>query len=236
MPDKDWIVWQLVDSAFPAGGFVHSGGLEAASQLGFVRDRSSLDNFLKSALVQALNSTLVLVMDVYQNVDKRASVTQNLVAFEKTDKVAQAITTNHIANRASRAQGQALLLAASAAFNDSGLPQLKRVIFSSQYVHFPTTFGLVCKMLEIDSLSVRRMFLFVSLRGLLSSAVRLNVIGPLEAQGVNYSYSSFVDELLSREQVSCETEKLNKHVVQTNPILDLIQGTHDKLYSRLFNT
>lgn len=27
---SDWIAWQLCDSAFPAGAFAHSGGLEAA--------------------------------------------------------------------------------------------------------------------------------------------------------------------------------------------------------------
>jgi len=236
MMEKDWVVWQLIDSAFPSGGFVHSGGLEAATQLGFTRDRSSLDNYLKSVLVQTLNSSMVLVMEVFQNVNKSASVTKNIKAFENADKVAQAITTNHVANRASRAQGQALLLSASAAFTDSGLSQFKKEIFSLHYVHFPPTFGLVCKMLDFERETTRRMFLFVTLRSLLSSAVRLNAIGPLEAQGVLYKYSAFIDELLAREEEDVCTDTLSKHVVQTNPILDIIQGSHDKLYSRLFNT
>lgn len=32
--DSDWLVWQLLDSGLPTGGFAHSCGLEAAMQLG----------------------------------------------------------------------------------------------------------------------------------------------------------------------------------------------------------
>ena len=31
-----WLVLQLADAAFPTGGYVHSGGLEAAAQAGAV--------------------------------------------------------------------------------------------------------------------------------------------------------------------------------------------------------
>jgi hypothetical protein len=31
---SDWLVWQLLDSGLPTGGFAHSCGLEAAMQLG----------------------------------------------------------------------------------------------------------------------------------------------------------------------------------------------------------
>lgn len=42
------------------------------------------------------------------------------------------------------------------------------------------------------------MFLFVTLRGLMSTAVRLNIIGPLEAQTAQHSYGSFVEQLLKQ--------------------------------------
>lgn len=31
---SDWIIWQMLDSGLPTGGFAHSFGLEAAVQLG----------------------------------------------------------------------------------------------------------------------------------------------------------------------------------------------------------
>lgn len=33
-PSYEWLVWQLLDSGLPTGGFAHSCGLEAAMQLG----------------------------------------------------------------------------------------------------------------------------------------------------------------------------------------------------------
>ena len=49
---NDLLLWQLADSAFPSGGFAHSGGLEAAHQLGTVSDADALESFIENGLSQ----------------------------------------------------------------------------------------------------------------------------------------------------------------------------------------
>ena len=44
--DMKWLEWQLLDSAFPVGGFAHSMGLEAAAASKSISP--SLESFLRS--------------------------------------------------------------------------------------------------------------------------------------------------------------------------------------------
>src|SRR6186713_840274 len=101
-----WLVWQLADSAFPAGGFAHSGGLEAVAQNGEIKSAADLENFLHAALQQTAHGSLPFV----------AAGFNALVPFAEVDWLFDAFTPNHVANRASRAQGQAWLASAERSF------------------------------------------------------------------------------------------------------------------------
>ena len=103
---NNWLVWQLMDSAFPTGGFAHSSGLEAAWQHGEVRGRDELVSFVKSGLEQLGHAALPFVTAAFDEPEKLGEL----------DRLCDVFTTNHVANRASRAQGRAFLSAVERIF------------------------------------------------------------------------------------------------------------------------
>jgi urease accessory protein len=217
--EADWLAWQLMDSAFPTGGFVHSAGLEAAWQQGEVRGRDELFSFLEASLDQLGHASLPLVMAAFDQPER----------LSEWDQWCEAVTLNHVANRASRSQGRALRSAVERIFTVSGPPPS-----SSQelpFGHFAPVFGASLRHLKLSRETVGRMFFFNHLRGTLAAAVRLNVVGPMEAQMVLRRLSSKAEITLK----ACAQLTLDK-LAQTAPLLDLWQGAHDRLYSRLFQS
>jgi urease accessory protein len=69
------------------------------------------------------------------------------------------------------------------------------------------------------------------LRGLVSAAVRLGIVGPLQGQTLQHGLAVYAQELLRR----CEPLTLDE-IAQTAPLLDLWQANQDRLYSRLFQS
>lgn len=218
----DWLLLQLADSAFPTGSFAHSSGLEAACQHKEVRNRDHLIEFLEAALKQCAHSTVPFV---------RASFEQPS-NFEHLDQHFDAFTTNHVANRASRAQGRAFLTTVDRAFAQQASRGLRELVDARKLpVHFPIVFGHLLKALGFDLVASTRLFLFNHLRGLISSAVRLNIVGPLEGQTLQARLSPYAEALLASSiKIGIE------HAAQTAPLLDLFQSTQDRLYSRLFQS
>ncbi len=217
--EDDWRAWQLMDSAFPTGGFAHSSGLEGAWQHGEVRGRDELMSFLGSSLHQLGHAALPLVNTAFDDPDR----------LEELDHWCDAFTVNHVANRASRAQGRAFLTAVERIFGcgikgaKTGLPL--------PYAHYAPVFGAAMRHLAISRPTVGRMFFFNHLRGLLAAAVRLNIVGPMEAQILQQRLMPKAEEILKR----CQTLSLDD-LAQTSPLLDLWQAGQDRLYSRLFQS
>ncbi len=126
--------------------------------------------------------------------------------------------TNHVANRASRAQGQAFLLACRQLFEAPPLP----------HGHLAVAFGATLRP-HLDREALRHLFLFSALRGALSAAVRLGVVGPLRAQRLLLALHPTLDAALDETRTLTEAHTLSVR-------LDAAQATHDALYSRLFQS
>ena len=214
---SEFTVWQLVDSAFPTGGFAHSSGLEAAWQHGEVRNRAELLSFVEANLDQLGHASLPFVLAAFDAPTKLGEV----------DTLCDVFTSNHVANRASRAQGRAFLAAVDRIFNFENQVAKSEI----QFAHFAPIFGASLQRLEISRITTGRMFCFNHLRSVLAAAVRLNITGPMEAQILQHRLATKVEAVLK----TCESLNLDD-LAQTAPLLDVWQGAQDRLYSRLFQS
>jgi len=214
---RDFTIWQLVDSAFPTGGFAHSSGLEAAWQHGEVRNRDEFVSFLKACLHQLGQAALPFVTAAHAEPGRLAEL----------DQLCDAFTSNHIANRASRAQGRALLSAVERVFKSEDRNPKTEI----QFAHLAPVFGACLREAGISDRTTGRMFFFNHLRSVLAAAVRLNIVGPMEAQILQQRLASTAENILNR----CKSLTLDD-LAQTSPLLDLWQSSHDRLYSRLFQS
>lgn len=217
---NEWLVWQLADSAFPSGGFAHSGGMEAAWQHGLIRDRESLVDCIRTAMHGLERGVIGFVREAWRAPNALAGIDSRCDLF----------LNNHISNRASRAQGRALLSAAAGVYQAEAITSLTADVRSQKSIgHFAPVFGVICREIGIDERTSVRLFAFIFLRSQISVAVRLGIIGPIEGQRIQAELSSApVVPAVSAGGVS--------EPAQISPVIDLIQGAQDRLYSRLFQS
>ena len=216
-----WLLLQLSDSALPTGGFAHSGGLEAAAQQGEVRTGAELRRFLRDALWQAGHAMLPL-----------ASVAHaDPAALPRLDARADAFLVSRVANRASRTQGRAFLDTCARIFPAEVTGLRKSARGAGLLLHHAPIAGAVLRVLGVERTHAQQLLLSLALRGLLFAAVRLGVVGTHEAQRMQHELATAMDEVLA----ACG-ELGEDALAQTAPLADLLGSTHDRLYSRLFQS
>ncbi len=260
-PPSEWTVWQLIDSAFPTGGFAHSGGLEAAWKHGEVRNRSEFEGFLETSLNQWAHATFPFASTAHKEPSR----------LYELDTHCDAFNTNHVANRASRLQGRAWIAAIDKVFeldifaivhpaggtldpgmesiskptarNRNGsangkavppawtLKDLRGSSANSFCGHFSPIFGATVAGLGTEKRAALRMLLFMNLRSLIAAAVRLGISGPMEGQILQNTMGKRAEEILRR----CENLSLDE-LAETAPLANLWQANQDRLYSRLFRS
>lgn len=216
LTENNWLIWQLADSAFPAGGFAHSGGLEAAWQHGEIRDTIELTSFLEASLWQTAYAMIPFVTAAHREPER----------LQGWDNRCDLYLSNPVANRASRLQGRAFVNSAVRIFG-----QAMTAPSNSEYCHFAPVLGAAARSFKLSCSMAAEMFFFQSLRGLVAAAIRLGIAGPMEAQAAQHRLAR-----RAREILDLTANLAVNSVANTAPLLDIWQGNQDRLYSRLFQS
>jgi urease accessory protein len=116
--DEEYLLLLLADSNLPTGSFVASSGLESYLKHGFssLSPESTIVAFITDSLASYARSTLPFVSDAHHLVALareqsrgEGELNQVLKDLMELDHLYNSMTLNHVARRASKAQGVALL-------------------------------------------------------------------------------------------------------------------------------
>jgi urease accessory protein len=214
------LAWQLADSAFPTGGFAHSGGLEAAWQSGEIANRAALEAFAVAVLEQIGSGVLPLLNAAYRDPSR----------FDALDQLADVFLINPVSNRASRVQGRALAATAERIWPADAISAVAARV-EAGLGHQGPVMGAVFAALHLPPGVARQVCLYTAVRGVLAAAVRLGIAGSYESQRIQHDLAPAITAIADR---ACDLDESD--LAQTAPIVDVLQSAHDRLYSRLFQS
>lgn len=206
----------------------------------------SLYRYISIALESAVYQQLPIVTSSHSLCDTVHESNDDINADDvwlqeviKVDNTCNSSISNVVSLRSSISQGKCFFRAAAEAFdytnNNKRISMLENVLYGSSscmHGHYATLFGAITGLLDVPMPLVERMFMRCILRDLLSAATRLNIVGALESAKIQAKFASVAESMLAnRQNVTTSMQQY-----QTSPILEIMQGRHDIMYARLFNS
>ena len=218
---------RFIDSLFPTGGFAYSSGLEAAVQAGLVRTAVDLSRYVEDSLRFGLAPREAVAA---ARAHRAAGLGQIAPALD-ADRELDAMKLVKEARLASRQMGrQVMRIAGTEAGAAPQLLRYREAIEEGRTPgHFPVSLGLTLGTMGWTRSDTVAAFLYHSVVGYLSAALKLLPIGQQEGQRLIQQWLPLVSRL-------SETIDPAAQVVSWTPVQDLYAMKHRRLASRLFRS
>lgn len=217
---------QLADSFFPTGSFTLSHGLESLVQMGKVKSKDELQTFLELLLLHKIGTT-----DVVALIHSHRSLNhQELAVLRQIERQLFVQTAIAKYRETQRQSGRALLMVAQATWQDQRLEMLQREVAQGKmYCLHPVIFGAVSAIAGLSTENAVVAFVHGLVTSILSAAIRLSVLGHLQAQQI----LRYLAPVMERVWDTASGMSLSQMGSGT-PFIDLAQMHHEKLDQRLF--
>lgn len=211
----------LADGRLPAGGYAHSGGIEAAVGAGQVSDVSSLRDFLVGRL--ATTGLMAAAM--------AAAACSGVHDWQALDAEADARIASPALRAASRNQGRQLLASASAIWPDPLLGGLSAAVPAGP--HHPIALGAAAAAAHVPPEDSAHVAAYGSVMAAASAAVRLLGLDPLEVYTVLAELAPVIDDV-AEGAAALAHEPLSDLPCPSGPQTDLWAEWHAGWDVRLF--
>lgn len=211
-------LFQLLDSSFPSGSFIHSFGLEAYILSSNVKNSEDLKTFLQNIVYDIYMQTeFVCMRDIYEAMEE-----QNIQKIIKIDKNFKASLSYEYA-KATKDIGENYLLHVKRFLKTKTAKECKNLGLSEIAL-----LSILSHELNIDLKDFMLLWAKKSLQNIAFGALKISTIKPSSIQQVLFD----MDEILS----SIDTKNIPKKMTNFNPLHEEIIFTHKTLEPKMFAT
>ncbi len=172
--DPRLLAW--LSPAFPVGAFAYSHGLEWAVERGWIRDLSTLTEWLRDLVAHgAVRNDMILLAEAW-----RATAEGNWLRVAEINVLALALQPSVERHLETVTQGNAFLETVRAAWSDGRLKDVTQAV--SPDVAYPVAVGVTTAVHGLPLIQTLNAFGVATVSNLTSAAIRLSAVGQTDAQ------------------------------------------------------
>jgi urease accessory protein len=214
---------QYGDSAYPAGGFAFSWGVEGLAADGYLNDRQELDELVADHLTFRWNTMDRILLC-------RAFVASDLDAIAAVDRYAEAATPSAQMRDGSHRAGRALLGVSARLGGTLSIAYRATLATDVRLGHLPVVQAVAYRDAGFELRAAQLLSGWTLITGLVSAAVRLGTIGHVEAQESLASARDVLDDLLG------DTPAADAQPSSFTPLIDVAVSRGPSRHVRMFAT